>query len=95
MGERPPVEALEDHQLHLKDLLLGAGAIGDIGKLLELGRVDLLNLGANKETRDTDQLEPVPRYSGGDPQEPVYKVHGEVECLPVQPVHLAHLDQPV
>jgi len=94
-GGETPVEALEDHELHLEDLLLSAGAVSDVGKLLELGRVDLLDLGADEEASDPDQLESVLGDGGGDPEEPVYKVHGEVEGLPVQPVHLAHLDQPV
>ena len=78
-----PVEALEDHQLHLEDFLLGAGTVSDVSKLLELGRVDFFDLGTDEETSDANQLESVLGYSWCDPEEPVYKVHGEVECLSV------------
>ena len=90
-----PVEPLEDHQLHLQDFLLCAGAVRHVGELLQLGRVDLLNLGSNEEACDADQLEPVLRDGGRDCEEAVNEVDCEVEGLAVEPVYLAHLDQPV
>ena len=66
---------------------------GDVCELLQLGRVDLLNLGPNEQTRDSDELEPVLGDSGGDGEEPVDEVYGKVERLAVKPVHFANLGE--
>lgn len=66
-----------------------------IGELLELGRVDLLELGPNEEAGDPDELETVLRHAAGDAEEAVQEVHRQVKGLPVQPVLLAHFYQPV
>ena len=67
----------------------------NVGKLLQLGRVDLLNLGANEEAAHADQLQPVLGHRGGEAEEAVDEVDSEVESLPVESVHLAHFYQPV
>ena len=67
----------------------------NIGELLELGRVDLLELGPDEEAGDPDELEAALLDVGGQAQEPVQEVSRQVEGFPVQPVHLAHLYQPV
>ena len=67
----------------------------NISKLLQLRRVDFFYLGANEEAADSNQLQPVLGHRGGEAEEAVDEVDGEVEGLPVQSVHLAHLDQPV
>jgi hypothetical protein len=67
----------------------------DVGELLELGRVDLLEFSPDEEAGDPDELKPVLGDVAGDAQVPVQEVHRQVEGLPVQPVHLAHLYQPV
>ena len=51
-GREAPVEALENDELHAEDLLLGAGTVCNVGKLLKLWRVDLFNLGCYKEAGD-------------------------------------------
>ena len=66
-----PVEALEDHQLHLEDLFLGAGTVSHIGELLELWQVDLLDIGADEEAADADELEAVLGDGGRQRKEPV------------------------
>ena len=43
---------LHNDQLLILNILLGAGAVGDIGEVGHLGRVDLLQFGGNHQTRD-------------------------------------------
>ena len=55
----------------------------DVGKLLQLGRVDLLELGPDEEAGHPDELEPVLWYVAGDAEKAVQEVNSQVEGLPV------------
>ena len=64
---------------------------GDIGELLQFGRVDLFNLCPDEEAADPNELQPLHGHGGRHREESVYEVHGQVEGLAVELVHLAHL----
>ena len=78
-----PVQLLEDLQLHAEDLLLGARAVGHVGELLQLRRVDLLKLGADKQAGHADQLQAVLGDGSGGAEVPVKEVNRQVEGFTV------------
>lgn len=48
---------LQDLHLHVEYLAFGVRVVGDVHKLLQLGRIHLLDLGGQKECGHTDQLQ--------------------------------------
>ncbi len=58
-GWKAPIQTLEDDQLHAQDFLLGTSSVGDVCKLLQFRRVDLLNLGGYEEASDSWKRENV------------------------------------
>ena len=54
-GERE-LERGDDVDLHLEDLPVSVGLVGDVDKVAQLGRVHLLVLGGDEEAGDAHQL---------------------------------------
>ena len=98
-GRYLPREALEHEELELLDgVLVVVRVVLEVGgEVLELGRIDLLDLGGEEERRDADELQAVDahRRTAHHRHEAVHVLDGQVQRLAVQPVGVRDLDQPV
>jgi len=88
------VESVEDHGLHGHDLVPLVRIVGDVDKLVDRGRVDLLVFRRDEHARDADQLQLAAGH-WDDREEAINVVDGQVQRLGHEPVLLRHLDQPV
>jgi len=68
-----PAEPLENDELHVGDFVLWASAVGDVGKFLQLWRVDLLNLGGDEETGNAWNDENLWDFAGYTIQGPLWQ----------------------
>ena len=95
-GGNREVEAqgVEHLLLHLEDLLAGVRLVGDVDKVTNLWRPDLLVLGSEQHRRDTNQLEVLPRDRLLR-EEAIDEVVREEKGLRHQFELEMHLDEPV
>ena len=73
-------EHLQDVALHLHDLLLVVGAVGDVHQVLKLRWIDLLVLGSGKKSGHTDKLQAAAAHLL-ELQVTVNHVHSQVQGL--------------
>mmetsp|Transcript_31396 Transcript_31396/g.74897 ORF Transcript_31396/g.74897 Transcript_31396/m.74897 type:complete len:221 (+) Transcript_31396:417-1079(+) len=98
MGHRGPaeleVQGPEHGHLHVQDILLAVGVVRDVHKVLDLGRVDLLELGGNEHGGHTAELELPPGHLPMR-QVPVSEVHRHEQRLRPQAVLPRNLHKPI
>jgi hypothetical protein len=79
---------------HVEHLLAGKAAVGDIDAVTHLRRVDLLILGGDEESRDSNELEPG-AFNIDKAEIAVENVDAKVQCLGDEAKFHVDFDEPV